>query len=1045
MKISLYKKFAFILSLSAVSAPGLAQVLSPSGVQSISIPQIDSIGPNHRGWTVNDPAHGDTPKHFEEVATGLNYWDPVARAWRPSVAFFEPAPDGISFVANQVQHRIRLSDDLYVSGAVKVTLHDGLTISSSPTAIVLFDAASGQSAVVATLTNTTAIQVSSNQIVYPNAFVGACADISYTIDRGTFSQDVVFTGRFDPLAYGFPTNTTRIQILTEFYSVPEPDRLVQPVYIEGNPAVRNSMASPDLMDESIGFKDYVFGAGRAYATASPNEPNGAGAAVAKQFVRTQDGRTFLVETVDYKFLAAALLNLPDCNPPQGTARIYKKGERQKLYAAVPAFSPVRQASARANPAAKLNSPELAFSKPLKGVTIDYISNIGGSLTGNILFAANTNYFVNGSVFCNGPTTIEAAVFKYPTNGTPYLQLNNTVTWKTSAYRPAVFTAVDDDTIGDSFASVTNANYHGVIAASGYANPAIYMGQTTLTINNCRFCYAKQAVRYVSASGGTAATLTVNHSQFVNCIRGIELDYSGSGTGTGALAVNLNNSLLASVPNPIMGGSPGNPVTLALTHCTIDQAIQLVGGSWGNGATVSSINSVYANLTNSSSGATLGGNHNGFFNDSQTFGTSQSLVSSYPFQAAGAAYYYLADSSPLRNVGTTTGISSSLLAAIAQRTTYPPIITAQAIITNSQTLSPQAQRDRDVPDLGFHYDPLDYAYGWVLFTNATLTVTNGTAIAMFGTNSGTYGLGIGQNANLVSQGLPNNPNWIVQFNAVQEQAYPVWARCTNGLVTSEFQGLLPGCTINCRFTQWSVPSLDAPAFNALTNSGPFYFRDCEFHGGKLLSVRPTLDLTNCLLERAYTDLEPKDGLTNYFRVGLVYGGTFTFAPSNSIVQDVLFDSATISNWNGYTGGFNAYVTNQTRLQPTKSTDLILAASPSYQSGPLGQYYQLLSAPVFNADTGTTADQIGLYHFTTITNIVGTYEIKETNSLVDVSYHYVAGDASGNPADFDGDGIPDYLEDVNGNGNAADDPTSWLIYNSPNGLTTSSPFIIYTPLK
>jgi hypothetical protein len=615
-----------------------------------------------------------------------------------------------------------------------------------------------------------------------------------------------------------------------------------------------------------------------------------------------------------------------------------------------------------------------------------------------------------------------------------------------AYRPAVFTAVDDDTIGDSFASVSGANYHGFITASGYANPAIYMGQTTLTVNNCRFCYAKQAVRYVSASGSTAATLTVNHSQFVNCIRGIELDFAGSGAGTGTLAVNLNNSLMSAVQNPIMGGSPGNPVTLSMIHCTLDQGARLVDGTWGNGASVSSINSIYANLTNSTTVATLGGNHNGFFNDAQTFGTSQSVVSSAPFQAAGAGYYYLADSSPLRNVGTTTGVSSSLLAAIAQRTTYPPIVTAQAIITNSQTLSPQAQRDRDVPDLGFHYDPIDYAYGWVLVTNATLTVTNGTAIAMFGTNSGTYGLGIGQNATLVSQGSPNNPNWIVQFNAAQEQSYPVWARCTNGLITSEFQGLSLGCTINCRFTQWSVPSLDAPAFVAPTNAGPFYFRDCEFHGGKLLSVRPTLDLTNCLLERVYTDLEPKDGLTNYFRVGLVYGGTFTFAPSNSIVQDVLFDSATISNWNGYTGGFNAYVTNQTRLQPTKTTDILLSASPSYQVGPLGWYYQLTNSVLINADTNTTANQIGLYHFTMVTNLVSGIEIKETNSLVDVSYHYVASDANGNPADFDGDGIPDYLEDTNGDGvfNTGD-LSNWQSYNSPNGLTTSSPFIIYTPLK
>jgi hypothetical protein len=767
---------------------GQLQSTTASASQPNTTGASDSVGPNHRAWTVPDPKGSGTPKHFVEVATGMNYWDHSSRSWQPSVPFFAPSADGSSFIANQVQHNVQLSTDLYVSGAVKVTMPDGLTISSSPSAIVLFDAASGKSEVVATLTNTVGTQISSNQVVYENAFVGACASIVYTIDRGTFSQDVLFTGKFDVSAFGFPTNTTRIQILTELYGVPDPDLLVQPVYIEGNLAVRNTMASPDLMDESIGFENYVFGTGRAYASPSPNEPEGAGAAVAKQFVRTQDGRAFLVETVENRFLAQALLSLPDCNPPEGTARVYNKGERQKLYASIPAFASTRQRSARSNPATKPGSNKLALSASPKGVIIDYIANIGGSLTGNVLFAADTNYFVNGAVFCNGPTTIEAAVFKYPTNGTPYLQLNNTVTWKTSPYRMAVFTGVDDDTIGDSFAGVSGANYKGSINPNGYANPAIYMGQTTLTLNNCRFCYAVQAVRYVSASGGTSATLTINHSQFVNCIRGIELDYSGSGTGTGALAVNLNNSLLASVQNPIVGGSPGNPVTLALTHCTVDQAVRLVGGTWGNGASVTSINSVYANLTNSTTAATLSGNHNGFFSDAQTFGTSQSVVSSTPFQQVGAGKYYLVDSAGMRNAGTTSGIGTSLLADLAKKTTYPPLVTAQAILTNSQVLSPQAQRDTDVPDLGFHYDPLDYAFGWVLLTNATFTATNGVALGMFGTNGGTYGLAIGQNASLISQGTPKIPNWMAQFNTVQEQPYTNWTRTVSGMVSSEFQGL-----------------------------------------------------------------------------------------------------------------------------------------------------------------------------------------------------------------------------------------------------------------
>lgn len=55
------------------------------------------------------------------------------------------------------------------------------------------------------------------------------------------------------------------------------------------------------------------------------------------------------------------------------------------------------------------------------------------------------------------------------------------------------------------------------------------------------------------------------------------------------------------------------------------------------------------------------------------------------------------------------------------------------------------------------------------------------------------------------------------------------------------------------------------------------------------------------------------------------------------------------------------------------------------------------------------------------------------------------STGQPYDNDGDGVPDYLEDVNGDGSAAGDPTSWLIYNSPNGLTGGNGLQVFTPLK
>src|SRR2546430_8492419 len=48
-----------------------------------------------------------------------------------------------------------------------------------------------------------------------NAFEGIAADLVYTIDRSSFEQDAVIRQRLDPADYGFPRDTTRIQIFTE--------------------------------------------------------------------------------------------------------------------------------------------------------------------------------------------------------------------------------------------------------------------------------------------------------------------------------------------------------------------------------------------------------------------------------------------------------------------------------------------------------------------------------------------------------------------------------------------------------------------------------------------------------------------------------------------------------------------------------------------------------------------------------------------------------------------------------------------------------------
>jgi len=177
-----------------------------------------------------------------------------------------------------------------------------------------------------------------------------------------------------------------------------------------------------------------------------------------------------------------------------------------------------------------------------------------------------------------------------------------------------------------------------------------------------------------------------------------------------------------------------------------------------------------------------------------------------------------------------------------------------------------------------------------------------------------------------------------------------------------------------------------------------------------------------------------------------GGTLTLARQGSgiaLAYDNLFDSTSLPGPGDFTGNNNGYITNKTRLTAA-ANDKVLTNSPVYLTSYLGSYYYptndgMLST-LINAGS-RYATNATLYHYCTTTN-----QVKEAGSMVDIGFHWVAVDPStGLPYDADGDGIPDYLEDTNGNGVFNSGETDWTTYNSPNGLTGATGLIIYTPLK
>jgi hypothetical protein len=188
----------------------------------------------------------------------------------------------------------------------------------------------------------------------------------------------------------------------------------------------------------------------------------------------------------------------------------------------------------------------------------------------------------------------------------------------------------------------------------------------------------------------------------------------------------------------------------------------------------------------------------------------------------------------------------------------------------------------------------------------------------------------------------------------------------------------------------------------------------------------LALTNNLIDRVNLDVEGSDpNPVWYFYNNLFHGGRFyATVPSGRTVyaRNNLFDGTTNYNSGSWTNTHNAYLAIASKLNPTNLTDRFLT-SIEYEKGPLGWYYYPTNGgagtltDLVNAGS-TNAQLLGFYHYTTATN-----QTKEATSVTDIGFRYVAVNVSGGPSDSDGDGIPDYLEDADGDGTADNGETNW----------------------
>jgi len=952
MKISLWL-VAFVLTLFSHCAYGQVAV-SRTAVD----PVVIDRGPHHVVLQAVRPSVdtlGQTVSEtnsYVQLTPGISWFNPQTKQWEETKEQFEISKEGYA-IALQGPHQAILSPNINTPGAVSLVTPDGKHFSSHVFGISYFDPISGNSTLIAEVKDSIGELVAPNQVIYPDAFTDFSADVRFTYTKGGWEQDVILRERPpSPESAGLDPKTTQLQVLTEFIAPPLPaDRS-----FVTNAEPNRFLISPYLTDERLEFGAMVIGQGKAFSLdESPAIPalqaDENSVRVGKSWGELAPGRTFLVESVDYLGIRPALAELPATPKSAMTEPKKRVGRLAELIRRRP-----RQVASLARDPQKSIVVAHSDHQSRKGYTLDYVFL---NTIGNQTLKGDTTYYVTNTAVLSGVTVIEGgSVVKY-TNGAQ-IKIQGVIDCQTSAYRPAVFTSKDDNSVGEIISGST-----GNPATNYPAATALYIDNNQSDLKYIRVAHADQAIYY---DNDTGYPHYLSHSQLVHCRKGIMPHNT---------AFFVRNVLMNDVLTNFY--STTYYATGHVEHLTANVAAYLNGSS----------SLISLNVTNSLLVAVTNiGTISGGFNATNS---SPSDV----FQAVGAGNNYLLAASSYRNVGTAS-ISYQLQADLAALTTYPPVVLSSDF-TVATTLSPQAQRDSDAPDLGYHYPPLDYVWSGLNLTNATLILTNGVAVATYGGR----GLYLRTGANLVSEGTPANLNRLARYQAVQEQSLD-WGASASALfeIPSTYS---PRPTVQLRFTdvsllagtgsQGSRQLLPYASGNPLSSLAIVHcsLRGVGFNYAPVDTSSVTVGLTNTVFERCYLNLSKyvssqDTPFTANLRNVLVWNGSLTLyyvgGTSNPYweARDNSFDnvSLTQTDASGYIlKSHNAYI-NATSLGGSSNVTL---SAFTYAPGPLGPWYHSSTNLL---DKGSrNADSAGLYHHT-----VKLDQIKETNSVVDIGFHYVA---------------------------------------------------------
>ncbi|MEI8291817.1 MAG: hypothetical protein WCH99_20300 [Verrucomicrobiota bacterium] len=627
-----------------LSAVVLASIATVANAQSGYL--VTERGADYKVLQKTSVENGTNHVHrYVELATGLNYTNAYGQLIESKEQIIILPTGGAA--ATQGRHQVYFPGDIY-NGVLEVVTPDGQHLRSRPLGITYDDGSN--TVFIATLKHAVGYLVSSNKVVYRDAFTDFKADLVCTYRRGGFESDVVF--RQQPPApgdYGLDADFSTLQMVTEFFDTQDPQQI---------PAASDEWYG--LQDNTLKFGKLTMAEGQAFAfkTTDTNAPAAdvtSTTPVYKHWLRLDD-RTFLIEEVPVEYLADDLSGLPL------TSKIDPKGKANFLFASHDHRFPPRHEFI-----ADTNQIMLASGgfKPEPGVVLDYNEVDAGQT--DFTFAGDTTYYISGNANLSGTTTFEAGtVLKFAANVGLSIDGWGNISCQTTSEKPMIMTAVDDDSVGEAIPGSTGS-------PSGYYASTVLSWTTYLypiTLSHARVSYAQTGLNLRQYN---RQAVTLDDIQISHC-------YWGICEVSTARTTYLKNLLVQSA----YLGIQVDGTSFLIQNVTFNNLTYAMGRLSGN---VNLKNCILADVWMQLPSWAVG-NCNGFYNSQDFDNDGQSFASqTYPFQTGAAGNAYLTAASGFRDVGT-TAINSSLLAELHTTTTYAP--------------QDGGFPDTNMLDLGYHY-------------------------------------------------------------------------------------------------------------------------------------------------------------------------------------------------------------------------------------------------------------------------------------------------------------------------------------------------------